>query len=298
MSSLLPDGWRPLRAEDAAATAEILAEEERAHGYPGKVSADDVRSWWRRTKLDEDSWALEKDGRIVALGWLENYGGDTVGGGVVRPGSTGRGLGSSLLDIAERRGGEVGGSCFRQIALGTDKDAQALYEGRGYRAVRRHYVMAIDFDSDPPEPELPDDLELGVFRDGEERAFQAAGTEAFANEWGFHALPFDEWWALRKDDDHSLWFVVRDGEEIAAIARCEPMLGGGSVGMLAVRERWRRRGLGRALLLHAFREFRRRGWDRASLGVDSENPTDATRLYESVGMRVESEHVTFERQLS
>ena len=111
-------------------------------------------------------------------------------------------------------------------------------------------------------------------------------------------MPFDEWWALRKDDDHSLWFVVRDGEEIAAIARCEPMLGGGSVGMLAVRERWRRRGLGRALLLHAFREFRRRGWDRASLGVDSENPTDATRLYESVGMRVESEHVTFERQLS
>ena len=92
--------------------------------------------------------------------------------------------------------------------------------------------------------------------------------------------------------------MIRDGGEIAALARCEPMLGGGSVGMLAVRKPWRRRGLGRALLLHAFREFRRRGFERASLGVDSENPTGATRLYESVGMRVESEHVTFERALA
>jgi mycothiol synthase len=276
----------------------VLEEDEREHGYPGTVSADDVRSWWRRTKLDENSWALERDGAIVALGWLEQYGDEIVVVGVVRPGKGGEGLGSMLVDIGERRGRELGGTCFRQITLGADNGARALFEARDYRAARRHYVMAIVLDSDPPEPELPDDLQLGAFRDGEERAFQAAGTEAFANEWGFHALPFDEWWAMRKDDDHSLWFVIRDRDEMAAVARCEPMLGGGSVGMLAVRERWRRRGLGRALLLHAFREFRLRGWNRATLGVDSENPTGATRLYESVGMRVESEHVTFEKAVA
>jgi ribosomal protein S18 acetylase RimI-like enzyme len=103
---------------------------------------------------------------------------------------------------------------------------------------------------------------------------------------------------MRKDDDHSLWFVVRDGDEIAGYARCDAGIrGGGFVGMLGVRTAWRRRGLGRALLLHAFREFRRRGLERASLGVDAENPTGATRLYESVGMHVEAEFVTFERQL-
>jgi hypothetical protein len=35
-----------------------------------------------------------------------------------------------------------------------------------------------------------------------------------------------------------------------------------------------------------------------TLGVDSENPTGATRLYESVGMHVESESVTFEKELA
>ena len=35
-----------------------------------------------------------------------------------------------------------------------------------------------------------------------------------------------------------------------------------------------------------------------SLGVDSENPTGATRLYERVGMHVESEEVTYEKELA
>jgi ribosomal protein S18 acetylase RimI-like enzyme len=70
------------------------------------------------------------------------------------------------------------------------------------------------------------------------------------------------------------------------------------VGLLGVRKPWRKRGLGKALLVHAFREFRDRGYDRATLGVDSENPTGATRLYESVGMHVETTFVTFEKELA
>jgi hypothetical protein len=34
------------------------------------------------------------------------------------------------------------------------------------------------------------------------------------------------------------------------------------------------------------------------LGVDAENPTGATRLYESVGMRVLKEDVVFEKELT
>ena len=131
------------------AVAEVLEEDEREHGYPGTVSADDVRSWWRRTKLDENSWTLEEDGAIVALGWLEQYGDDIVVVGVVRPGKGGEGLGSMLVDIGERRGRELGGTCFRQITLGADNGARALFEARDYRAARRHYVMAIDLSSEP-----------------------------------------------------------------------------------------------------------------------------------------------------
>jgi ribosomal protein S18 acetylase RimI-like enzyme len=58
----------------------------------------------------------------------------------------------------------------------------------------------------------------------------------------------------------------------------------GWVRILAVRRAWRKRGLGKALLLHAFGELYRRGWRKAGLGVDAGNLTGALGLYTGVGM--------------
>ena len=60
---------------------------------------------------------------------------------------------------------------------------------------------------------------------------------------------------------------------------------------------WRRRGVGLALLRHTFREFHLRGDTHVGLGVDAENPTGATRLYERAGMRVINELVLYEKEL-
>src|SRR3954453_4538917 len=49
---------------------------------------------------------------------------------------------------------------------------------------------------------------------------------------------------------------------------------------------WRRVGLGRSLLLHGLHSLRSAGLDTALLGVDSESPTGANKLYESVGFRM------------
>ena len=96
----------------------------------------------------------------------------------------------------------------------------------------------------------------------------------------------------------SLWFIARDGDEIAGVARCEANRdGGGWIGAIGVRKAWRRRGVGLALLRHAFREFHLRGDPHVGLGVDAENPTGATRLYERAGMRVMNELVLYEKEL-
>ena len=71
----------------------------------------------------------------------------------------------------------------------------------------------------------------------------------------------------------------------------------GYVGELAVRKSWRRRGLGLALLQHAFRGFKERGKLRAVLHVDSENITGAIRLYERAGMYVDRLFHTYELEL-
>ena len=74
--------------------------------------------------------------------------------------------------------------------------------------------------------------------------------------------------------------------------------GGGYVALLGVRRAWRGLGLGKALLYRSFAEFWTRGVTRVTLGVDAESPTGATKLYERVGMEVESCMVVFEKALA
>ena len=304
MSSLPPDGLteRPLRLADVQTIAEIANEDERSFGVEPALGKQDVTEWWLRTDLELNSWLLENDSGPVAFKWMEAHGGDVVAVGGVRPGHKGRGLGTWLVRRAERRARAIPCPVIHEVVLGPDVGARALLVSQGYGEVRRHWEMVIDLGSELPAPSLPDGFQIDTFQPDDARAFHAAAADAFVDEWGFHPLPFDDWWTMRSGEpgfDTSLWFVIRDGDEIAAVARCvDGLRGGGHVGMLGVRKPWRRRGLGRALLLHAFRELGRRGVPHVSLGVDSENPTGATRLYESVGMRVEREYVTFEKVLT
>jgi mycothiol synthase len=297
--SSLPDGIssRPLRQDDAAQVAELLEEYERALGHKPSISERDVSSWWLRTNLDEDSWLLEEGGAALGGGWLDRLDDFAFAGAAVRPSATGRGLGSWLVEHFEEHARANGIPLLRQMTMADDKAALELFQARGYREARRHWEMAIELEEEPPAP--PEGVVVDTFREEEAREFHDATREAFADEWGFQALPFEEWWNMRKDDDQSLWFVIRDGERVVAYARCEAgRHGGGFVGMIGTRKAWRRRGLGLALLQHAFREFYARGIRRVTLGVDAENATGATRLYERAGMHIESEHVTFEKELA
>jgi ribosomal protein S18 acetylase RimI-like enzyme len=67
--------------------------------------------------------------------------------------------------------------------------------------------------------------------------------------------------------------------------------------VLGVRRPWRKRGLGLALLHHAFGEFYRRGKRKAGLGVDAKNLTGAMRLYEKAGMHIHKQIDLFEKEL-
>src|SRR6185437_831129 len=100
----------------------------------------------------------------------------------------------------------------------------------------------------PPPPEWPDGMRVDTFQPDDAQAFHKAMGEAFEDEWGFVAMPFEEWRELRfvkdPDFDPTLWFLVRDGDEIAAVMRNEPdRSGAGFVGALGVRKPWRKRGL-------------------------------------------------------
>lgn len=96
--------------------------------------------------------------------------------------------------------------------------------------------------------------------------------------------PYREWLETGLADaeyDPALWFLA-EADELAGVCLC--WTGGWVKDLVVVRE-WRRRGLGEALLRHAFAAFRARGLPAAELKVHADNPSGARRLYERVGMR-------------
>jgi GNAT superfamily N-acetyltransferase len=303
MSSSLPDGYTVRPATDADAepvTALARAAEEAVRGRSG-VDVDDVRSWWKLVELPTDSWLIERAGELRAAAVLIALREVPDFWGLVRPDEVGRGLGSALLTIGENRARERGAAKLHAGTFAESASATEFFERRGYRDVRRYYTMHVRL-TESPVPAWPDGVRVERFRTENARAFYDALNDAFADEWGWEPMEYDEWYRLRiegDDSDPSLWFVVREGEEIAAVVRNDPnRVGGGWVGAIGVRPRWRRRGIGLALLQHTFAEFYERGVADVRLGVDTQNPSEATRLYERAGMSVEVEDVVYEGELA
>jgi ribosomal protein S18 acetylase RimI-like enzyme len=161
--------------------------------------------------------------------------------------------------------------------------------------------MAIDLQEPPPAPHWPEGLEPRPFGRDHAEKFHNASEEAFAEEWGHRRKTFDEFRRERMDAPGAsldLWLGVWDGDEIAATMTCDARrFEAGWIASIGVCKPWRRRGLGLALLHHAFTEFWRRGERTVALGVDAENPTGATRLYERAGMHVLFDAVVYEKPL-
>ena len=97
--------------------------------------------------------------------------------------------------------------------------------------------------------------------------------------------PFATWWpSVRNDPDYdrSLLFLALDDEgDIAGLAHCWTS---SFLKDLAVSLRWRRQGLGEALVRHAFSVFCGRGATHFDLKVEHGNPSGAERLYRRLGM--------------
>jgi ribosomal protein S18 acetylase RimI-like enzyme len=287
---------RPFVDDDAAAVAALIsADEERFYGRPGRTTGADVlmfRQW------SKESWVWEEDGRLAASASYGAHGDSVHIRGVVA--DKGRGLGTEILERGEEFARTEG---LKKILAGSpepDAGARALFESRGYREVRRFYEMAIELTEEPSESALPAGLVVDELRDDEYEAFYEALNEAFVEHWEWHPTPYDEWFERRqgqhRDEHGPVWFVVRDGDELAAVTRNDAdVAGGGYVGAIGVRPSWRGQGLGKALLQRTFAEFWRRGTTRVTLDVDSQNTTGAVALYERVGMHVDACGVAFEK---
>lgn len=259
---------------------------------------DDLHDEWANPEVDlaADSFVVElPGGGLAAYVLCTSHAQDVY----VHPQHLGRGIGSALLLIAERRAGEQR-LPLRQYIASSNGAAGELLRRNGYAVTHHYWRMMVDLAERPAAPVLPDGVELRPFRLGtDDRAVHALVQAAFSEIEGNIHHDWEQW-RVRSIESSSFdprwWFVAWSGDDIAGVVLSEHWVDEdiGWVGQLAVAAAWRGRGLGRALLLAALAAFFDAGVQRAALSVHGENER-ASRLYESVGMRPAWRHDRFEK---
>ena len=300
---------RPATQEDLQPVARVVRacdEHDLGEPDPPEDVLRDLRAEWERP--GHEAWvAVEPQGTVV--GWTavepEPEGALIDPNGGVLPERRGAGIGSALLDVAESRALELprGQGRLRTVVSGENASAIELFEGRGYARTERSWMLTIDFDGPPPAPEWPAGFSVRAYRPGEDdRSLYELIQDAFADNEGYDrsTRTFERWssFMLGADVDPELYHVVEREGRLAGAALCPSYSGMGWIRQLAVRRDDRGRGLGMAILRHAFAELYRRGHRKVGLTVDSWNTTGAKRLYERAGMRVVLVHDWYEKPLS
>lgn len=173
----------------------------------------------------------------------------------------------------------------------------SLLKESGFTVAGYMFMMARRLD-ELPEPQLPDGFKLRTpAGEAEAEKWVAMHNETFAESPRTARLTIEEYRrrlsAPFYEPGLDLLAVAPDGA-FAAFCLCRRSMpeekaqtGGkeGWVSLLGARREHRKLGLGRAMLLEGLRRLKAAGVETALLGVEADNPTGATRLYESVGFR-------------
>jgi ribosomal protein S18 acetylase RimI-like enzyme len=163
---------------------------------------------------------------------------------------------------------------------------------------------------DIPDFPLPDEIEVRPVHPDHYRRIWEADTEAFRDHWGF-SEPTEEDYVSWLDDkvifQPELWQIAWDMEtdEIAGQVRTFIHHGEnekfsrkrGYTEFISVRRPRRRRGLARALIALSLKAQQAAGMVESALGVDSENLSGATRIYEECGFRVVRKSTIYRKPL-
>jgi len=256
----------------------------------------------------QQTWALWSGDEMIAfaLAGVRNaprYDGTNsafiIGG--VHPAWRGHGLGSELLECAERRGAEralalVPGVplVFNAMTTANAPAAPDFLTGHGYEQVRYWFDMTHDLHG-----EFAHDPRTEPFSLEHSEAVRLAHNDAFSTHWGSGPISTENWQrltgsaGLRPDLSR---IVVENGEVLAYALVSSNRPGEAYFDLVGVRGGAQGRGLGRAVLTSGLAAIRAEGsFTEAGLDVDADNPSGAGRLYTSAGFTNIAKTITWQK---
>jgi mycothiol synthase len=323
---------RPLTTADLPALTETLNAAEAADDLPVRTPADELEDQLTEEDLDlaADSIGLfDGDGGCVAFGWSRLRDQPSPEGrwatltAAVHPARTRQGHGSWLLDHllarAEAQLATAPPEPTRYVdayVQAGQHTAQRLLSSRGFTAMRWYDELTVDLRDGgdgrrDPAPLAPDVALRGW---DPTRSQEAKGVHrgAFADHWGSSPISEQRWQRLtaepRFQPDLSTIAVrvLPDGSDVVigmVLATLWPedwpVTGREEawIDVVATARPHRGTGVATAMLGRTLAAARARGLTHATLGVDSDNPTGAHRLYTGLGFAPTSQLQKWARPL-
>lgn len=295
------------------------AAEEADEGRP-RIDRDWIDTQFRDTGFDPDTDIVtvrDAEGTLVGAAMFESRDPfvSSFCSKAVLPSVRDDGVGTMLMEFAIDRAQtnlpKAPEGARVTVSVGVhevDERMRRLLDERGFTVERYFHEMEIELDADIDIPDDPDGVTFRTLGPDEPLdALVVTVRDSFRDHFGFVDQPLEmrlqRWGEFRKADswDDDLVFLAEaDGELIGvnvSLRRNGSDNDQGYVATLGVLPAWRGKGIARQLLLMSFAEYRRRGMGSASLHVDADSITGATRLYEGVGMRATQVHLDYELQL-
>jgi mycothiol synthase len=241
--------------------------------------------WWTQA---DDTWVYYHRGRIL-------------------PGWRGRGIGTSTLRWAERRIRELaqihptnGRAVFRANTTSHEKEYNELLLTEGYLPIHSFVELGFDDSNKLPEKMMPPGFTLKPAVPADYRKIWEANEEAFEEEWGHRRVTDVDYIKFLGNPNFnpSLWQIAWRDDEVAGVALSEiTERGVGEITELSVRKHWRGEGLARALAIHALHALKRQDVKQIRIFTDADDPFGARTLYESIGFRVLTEYIRYQKHV-
>lgn len=316
-SGLIHRNWGADRDFDGMARVLNLGRD--ADGIAEASNGDDLSRMYARTKnfvATRDVFLVEHEQEIIAYGtcqwWIESSGKRVHRLRIeVLPMWRGCGIEETLLDRLEQHQSSLfqdhvaSGLGWFELEIDVAQTwLVRVVQAAGYHVIRGFDSMVCENFDNIPDAELPAGIETRPVTSDQMRQIFWGGEDAFSDHWSSPVADEQDFalW-LGQDLDTALWQIAWDGDEFVGMIRNEVNESEnrkygyrrGYTEEIAVRKAWRRRGIGKALLVRSLEMFRDMGFDSTILAVDPDNPSGAQRLYASVGYKT-IRHLNFYRK--
>ena len=291
----------------------------RHDGVPQVLDVDEMREDFdgENVVFDEDVRIALRDGEVAGYAFAEYIPSDVrlercYVWGDVEPLHRDVGVGRALL------GWGIGRATARLCASDHDvpkyvrvnrfdyvESAHRLYRRMGFTPTRYFDELLRPLDELPVRSE-PAGVTIVPWPDDRDDEILAVNDSAFADHWGSTPINPDRWQQMVRGFGAriDLSFVAVDDAsgDIVSYSLCKRFEADDAVtgrkeawiDQLGTLAPWRGRGLASQLIVASLHAFAAEGLTHASIGVDSESPTGAARLYRQLGFEPVQRAIDYE----